>query len=80
MKERHLAIIAGFLSVSGNEIAKTAYRQQYGGSQRLSLQHRGRFDRANACYLGRALGMDATLVTAIGGDGSSAGANGARQA
>ena len=32
-KERHLAIIAGFLSVSGNEAVKTAYRQQYGGSQ-----------------------------------------------
>ena len=32
VKEDHLAIIAGFLSVSGNEVAKTAYRQQYGGS------------------------------------------------
>ena len=33
LKEGHLAIIAGFLSVSGNEAVKTAYRQQYGGSQ-----------------------------------------------
>ena len=32
-KENHLAAIAGFLSVSGNEALKTAYRQQYGGSQ-----------------------------------------------
>jgi oligosaccharide repeat unit polymerase len=32
VKERHLAIIAGFLSVAGDEHAKTAYRQQYGGS------------------------------------------------
>jgi hypothetical protein len=31
-KERHLAVIAGFLSVTGNEVVKTAYRQQYGGS------------------------------------------------
>jgi oligosaccharide repeat unit polymerase len=33
LKEGHLAIIAGFLSVSGSEVVKTAYRQQYGGSQ-----------------------------------------------
>jgi oligosaccharide repeat unit polymerase len=32
LKEQHLAIIAGFLSVAGNEAAKTAYRQQHGGS------------------------------------------------
>jgi oligosaccharide repeat unit polymerase len=32
VRERHLSTIAGFLSVSGNEVAKTAYRQQYGGS------------------------------------------------
>src|SRR5438477_6484828 len=31
-RERHVAVVAGFLSVTGNEIAKTAYRQQYGGS------------------------------------------------
>jgi oligosaccharide repeat unit polymerase len=31
-KEHHLTIISGFLSVAGNEVAKTAYRQQYGGS------------------------------------------------
>jgi hypothetical protein len=29
-RERHVAVVAGFLSVTGNEIAKTAYRQQYG--------------------------------------------------
>ncbi|WP_065754489.1 hypothetical protein [Bradyrhizobium paxllaeri] len=32
LKEDHFGIIAGFLSVSGNEAVKTAYRQQYGGS------------------------------------------------
>jgi oligosaccharide repeat unit polymerase len=32
VKEDHLAVIAGFLSVAGNEVAKTAYRQQHGGS------------------------------------------------
>ena len=32
VKEHHLAVIAGFLSVAGNEVAKTAYRQQHGGS------------------------------------------------
>jgi hypothetical protein len=32
LKEGHLAILKGFLSVSGNEPVKTAYRQQYGGS------------------------------------------------
>jgi oligosaccharide repeat unit polymerase len=32
VKEHHLAIIEGFLSITGNEVAKTAYRQQYGGS------------------------------------------------
>jgi hypothetical protein len=31
-RERHLSTIAGCLSVTGNEVAKTAYRQQYGGS------------------------------------------------
>lgn len=33
LEENHLAIIAGFLSVPGPEAVKTAYRQQYGGSQ-----------------------------------------------
>jgi hypothetical protein len=32
VKEDHLTVIAGFLSVAGNEVAKTAYRQQHGGS------------------------------------------------
>ncbi len=32
MRERHFSVVAGFLSVSGNEVVKTAYRQQYGGS------------------------------------------------
>jgi oligosaccharide repeat unit polymerase len=33
LKERHVATIAGFLSVSDNEAAKAAYRLQHGGSQ-----------------------------------------------
>ncbi|OCK58347.1 oligosaccharide repeat unit polymerase [Bradyrhizobium sp. LMTR 3] len=33
LSEHHVATVAGFLSVSGNEAAKAAYRQQYGGSQ-----------------------------------------------
>jgi oligosaccharide repeat unit polymerase len=32
VREHHLSTIAGFLSVTGNEVAKTTYRQQYGGS------------------------------------------------
>ena len=32
VKEHHLSVIAGFLSVADNEVAKTAYRQQHGGS------------------------------------------------
>jgi hypothetical protein len=32
LKEGHFAILAGFLSISGNEPVKTVYRQQYGGS------------------------------------------------
>lgn len=30
--EHHLAVLAGYLAVSGNEVDKIVYRQQYGGS------------------------------------------------
>lgn len=33
IKENHLSVIAGYLAVSGDELKKIAYRQQFGGSQ-----------------------------------------------
>ena len=68
-----------FFRSAGNEVAKTAYRQQYGGSNAYFYNIVVASIAPMLIVWGAALGMDAALVAAIGGDSLLAGTNGARQ-